>query len=524
MSLSESRSGSDENGVVTIKDKELSATVLGLGASPDESKATTLPPVPLQMKFLSILLVSFIGFGSQWSSGVTGAMKSTIKKEMHISNTQFSLLEASEDFMSSALILVTGIVTDRLGGSGAIVYGNIVYSIGSILIASATQVRSYKFMIAGRVVASLGDIATQVAQYKVFSSWFPPNHGFASTLGFELGLKKIGGFVGKSTANVIAKNTGNFSWVFWTAVFVNLFTNVSSVVLYMLVRYCEKRYAPMADPATGEELTEKNKKFELRKLLELPWVFWSVMLYGVFQTTTATVFNQNATELAEQRFNASNVKAGYYSALLQYSGFFFVPLLGVFIDLFGQRITIMTICGSLSFISMALVCWAPSIKGTAAAFGVYAFAYSLGPTVIIDSIRTSMWHQSVFGSAYAVKITINNAMSCIIRILTGVLQDADDNSYRRVSRVYAFLSCGSLAVALCLLLASLQHIDLGRLQWTRKKRLAKGDLINERKARFETEKHAQNRRISLVCFACTMLLMLGGWTAYFWGVATGNNS
>jgi hypothetical protein len=143
---------------------------------------------------------------------------------MHINNTQFSLLEASEDFMSSALILLTGIFTDRLGGTGCIVYGNTIYTIGSILIAGAAETRSYKFMIVGRVVASFGDIATQVAQYKVFSSWFPPNAGFASTLGFELGIKKvfmldgdllvktrftdvlqIGGFVGKSTANIIAK-------------------------------------------------------------------------------------------------------------------------------------------------------------------------------------------------------------------------------------------------------------------------------------------------------------------------------
>jgi hypothetical protein len=32
------------------------------------------------MKLISILLVSAIGFGSHWSSGVTGAMKSTLKK------------------------------------------------------------------------------------------------------------------------------------------------------------------------------------------------------------------------------------------------------------------------------------------------------------------------------------------------------------------------------------------------------------------------------------------------------------
>ncbi|THW12459.1 major facilitator superfamily transporter [Aureobasidium pullulans] len=511
-------------------DKEAQTVVTTLDDSSVNSSrdpANTLPPVPLQMKLLSVLLVSCIGFGSQWSSGVSSAMKSTMKKEMHINNTQFSLLEASEDFMSSALILLTGIFTDRLGGTGCIVYGNIIYTIGSILIAGAAETRSYKFMIVGRVIASFGDIATQVAQYKVFSSWFPPSHGFASTLGFELGIKKIGGFVGKSTANIIAKasfshNCG-FSSVFWTMVGMNIFTNLATILLFFLVRFCEKRYTSIADPATGEKLTEKNKKVDFKKVLEMPWPFWCMIAFTIFQTTTANVFSQNATELAEQRFNADSITAGWYTAVLQYAGFFFVPLLGVFIDIFGQRVSAMVVCGAGCFLSMALVCWAPSIKGTAAAFGIYAFAFSLGPTVIIDGIRTSMWHQGAFGTAYGIKVTINNAMSCIIRILTGVIQDADNNSYHRVVRVYAFFGCASLVVSLAILTLSFLSPDLGRLQWSRKKRVAMGAFIQERLQRFETVTKQRNKRISVACFGFTMLVMLGGWTAYFWGVATGNN-
>jgi hypothetical protein len=36
--------------------------------------------VPLIFKLGAILMVSAIGFGSHWSSGVTGAMKTTLKK------------------------------------------------------------------------------------------------------------------------------------------------------------------------------------------------------------------------------------------------------------------------------------------------------------------------------------------------------------------------------------------------------------------------------------------------------------
>ncbi|RDW72418.1 putative MFS transporter [Aspergillus mulundensis] len=373
-------------------------------ANTDASTSTDgKSPPPLPAKLFAVFLISCISFGSHWSSGVTGAMKSTIKKQMNVSNTQFSLLEASEDFMATVLLLISGIVTDRVGGAEMIVYGNIVYTIGSILVAAATTVRSFNFMIGGRVILALGDIATQIAQYKMFSSWFPPSNGFASTLGFELAIGKIGGFVGKSTANVIAKNTGNFAWVFWTSVFMNVFTNFATAIFYFFTRYCNKHYTGQQDTATKEVLTEKNKKFELHKIFQLPWMFWVVLLFSLFQTSTALVFSQNATELAEKRFDVDSIKAGWYSSLSQYAGFFLVPVLGVFIDVLGNRASVLCTCGLGIFLSMVLVNFANTKAGTAASFGIYAIAVSFGPTSIVDSIRTTLWHQSVFGAAYALK-------------------------------------------------------------------------------------------------------------------------
>jgi len=404
-------------------------------------------------------------------------------------------------------------------------WGNAIYSVGAVLIAAATTIRNYKFMIFGVVIQAFGDIATQIAQYKVFSSWFAPSDGFASTLGFELGIGKIGAFVGKATANVIAKKTGDFSWVYWTAVFMNLFTNVATFIFWLFTRWCQKKFTGCTDPATGEKLTESNKKFEFEKMLRLPWLFWCIAAFSLFQTSTALVFNQNATELAEQRFDIDAVTAGWYSSMAQYLGFFLVPLIGVFIDFCGQRITLMLICGLGMLVSMCLAAWGPTIGGTAVSFGIYAFASSFGPTVIIDGIRTSMWYQEVFGSAYSVKIAINNSMAMIIRIVTGVIQDRDNNSYDGVVVVYAVLAAGSVIVAIVMFLYSFWNVDLGRLQWTKKQRLRKGEVINERKEQFEGRKAGKrNRKISLMLFIILLILILGAWVAYFWGIATGNNN
>lgn len=73
------------------------------------------------------------------------------------------------------------------------------------------------------------------------------------------------------------------------------------------------------------------------------------------------------------------------------------------------NIYLVVFCGIGVFVSMLLVTFSTGTTGTAASFAVFAFAYCFGPTTIIDGTRTSMWDSTVFGSAYSIKIMMNNA-------------------------------------------------------------------------------------------------------------------
>jgi EamA domain-containing membrane protein RarD len=128
---------------------------------------------------------------------------------------------------------------------------------------------------------------------------------------------------------------------------------------------------------------------------------------------------------------------------------------------------------------------------------------------------------------------MNNAMNIIVSIITGVLQDRSpaSNPYLKVTPVYVVLSVLSLVVSLVLVSLFLfsktsskfrsLEVDIGRLQWTRKRRLRNGEAINER--RQVVDDGVKMRKTSKVCFCVLVLLVLGSWVAYFWGVATGNN-
>ena len=73
----------------TVSREPLSADKDAATAVADEVPAENLDAarIPLRLKIIAVLLVSSIGFGSHWSSGVTSAMKSTLKKVSRVSRS-----------------------------------------------------------------------------------------------------------------------------------------------------------------------------------------------------------------------------------------------------------------------------------------------------------------------------------------------------------------------------------------------------------------------------------------------------
>ena len=118
-----------------------------------------------------------------------------------------------------------------------------------------------------------------------------------------------------------------------------------------------------------------------------------------------------------------------------------------------------------------------------------------------------------------------NSMSIIIRIITGALKDADDDSYRRVVQVYLVLAAGAMVVGAAILVGSFVTDNLAPLQWTRHKRLTSGAAIIERiRERNLVTQRRRTRTVSIICFSALILLTIGSWVAYIWGAVTGHNS
>ena len=84
-------------------------------------------------------------------------------------------------------------------------------------------------------------------------------------------------------------------------------------------------------------------------------------------------------------------------------------------------------------------------------------------------------------------------MNIIVRMISGALQDAYNNSYHRVVIVYGFLSRLSVVVSAVLVLLAWWAIEVGHMQWMRKQRIAKGDLGKLREAAIPRRKRSSKQ-------------------------------
>ncbi|KAH7053148.1 major facilitator superfamily domain-containing protein [Macrophomina phaseolina] len=448
--------------------------------SPQRSSQRLPAQPPLRLKVISTLLVCLMGFGTYYNQGLLGAVKTPLKKTLHINNMQFSLILCTQDLSVALMMPFSGLLTDYIGGAGLLVISSSVGVVGSVIVASAVQIRSWESMMLGSGLLALGNMANSTARYRLFSAWFPPNHGFALTLSFELAAAKMGMLVSKACANPIAEAAGDLAWSFWVAVFADLAVFLLAIGSLFFVRACRKKHAAVADPATGERLLERTGRFEPRRLVELPWTFWCVVGYHVFQTTTLLTFAMNLTELVEDRFSVPPRTAGWVSGVVIGGNFMLIPAFGALIDRLGQRLSLMAAIGLSMTVGMALLRFDAGKPATAVALAFVSLA--ICPTILVayDATRSSLWHQELYGTANAVKVSTGFATSLVVRVGIGILQDRNGGSYRNVLSVYLALAVGAVLSAAAMILGSVVTLDLGRFQWSKEKRAALGHLIAAR--------------------------------------------
>lgn len=137
-----SEKGSLEDTVVPVVDYS-DTEALGL------SREIAIVGHPWRIKGPALACVLLMTLGSNFASSSISPLKSTLKKQLHINNAQYAVLDTADSLINTILPIISGIAIDYYGPLAGSMYSSIVILLGAILCGVAASISSYPLLVVG---------------------------------------------------------------------------------------------------------------------------------------------------------------------------------------------------------------------------------------------------------------------------------------------------------------------------------------------------------------------------------------
>ncbi|EIN05923.1 MFS general substrate transporter [Punctularia strigosozonata HHB-11173 SS5] len=436
------------------------------------------PRLPIWWRGVIIILTCFCTFGNHWSNGLIVAMKTTIIKEDKINNSQFATLVAVTNLVNTFLCIGLGFTIDKFGGALlSIILASFHFAGSAVMAGAATNhLNSYALLIVGKTLAAIGDGSLDNAQHRIFSTYFAPGQGFGFSIGMIWGIANLAQFTGQSTANIITKNTGTYAWTLWISTCIAGFSVACAFSVFFLDKYLRRRYT-IKDQTSGLQHTGavRGGVFSLKAIRHLPLTFWLVVLFAIFENAGVQSFVSISTQFAQQRLKKGAVIGGWVSSFYLLLPACATPFIGIFIDMYGNRISFLFASGLTFLISMLLLKFSHSVPAFIAAYIFYALSQVVTPAPQVEIIRNIIPDPQYFATGFAIKKSVVQASIVIITTAAGKLQDdtASNSLDPAVSLwlAYAFISVAVSGTMLAIAQFAPALLPAARLSQVRPSRL-----------------------------------------------------
>ncbi len=126
-------------------------------------------PPPGSLRWVALVLISVAMFGNYYVYDSIGPLADSLQKLLGYSDTQIGTLNAIYSFPNIIMVLIGGIIVDRLGTRFATLLFTAVCVVGAILTAVSP---SFAIMAAGRLIFGLGAESMIVAITAAIGQWF----------------------------------------------------------------------------------------------------------------------------------------------------------------------------------------------------------------------------------------------------------------------------------------------------------------------------------------------------------------
>ncbi|KAJ2033828.1 hypothetical protein GGI01_002277 [Coemansia sp. RSA 376] len=405
---------------------------------------------------LALACALLISVGSHYSAHTLGALKSTIKKELDITNTQYGALQSTVSAVNTVLPILGGLFIDAFGTTSGSLLATFLIMLGNLIISISTHSRSFSTMVGGRILYGLGSGAITVVQETILGSWFK-GKGLAITIAIQITTSRIASFLSMGTAIPVANHFGFYGAAFW-ANFLVCALSFGINLVYMVTMRRIHRSAP---DRIVSRLRSKHR-FNPRLVLFFFGLYWLFIVESFTLGGGWNSFLHINSELVKLRFGANDAVAAWSASVSQIMPIFLVPFLGWFFDVFGLRTDMLVMSAGLFTVSMALLGF--TMINPLVGLVIFSISLALGPLAEITAISLILPNSSL-GTGLGIYKSAMNTGSTIVDIVVGVLQDRGSKTLEETAHSYDYAMAFFVAWGLLSTFVAVTVFFVDRLKW-----------------------------------------------------------
>jgi MFS family permease len=351
------------------------------------------PPPPAIFRWAVLVVISLAMFGNYYVYDAISPIADLLRDQLGFSDSQIGWLNAIYSLPNIIMVLVGGIIIDRIGVKKATVLFGVLCLIGAAITAATGE---FLVMAAGRLIFGLGAESLIVSVTVGIARWFRGRE-LSFAFGVNLTIARLGSFLALNSPTWARPAYENWQWPLFITVGFGTFCVVGALVYWVLEDSAEKRYD------LGE--TGETDRVEWGDLFSFPRSYMWVVLLCVTFYSAIFPFQTFAIKFFQDAHGMSREAAGALSSIITLFAMIFTPLFGLWVDRVGKRSLFMMV-GSLLLVPVYLV-MAYTEVDPRIPMAVMGIAFSLVPAVMWPAVAYLV-EEAKLGTAYGLMTMIQN--------------------------------------------------------------------------------------------------------------------
>ena len=351
------------------------------------------PPPPALFRWVVLVVISLAMFGNYYVYDAISPIADLLRDQLGFSDSRIGTLNAIYSFPNIIMVLIGGIIIDRIGvKKGTLLFGALCF-IGAVVTAATDR---FVVMAAGRLIFGIGAESLIVSVTVGIARWFKGRE-LSFAFGVNLTIARLGSFLALNSPTWARPAYENWQTPLLITVVFATFCVVGPLVYWVLEDRAEKRYdlgeAGETDRVEWADLFSFGRSY-----------IWVVLLCVTFYSAIFP-FQTFAIKFFQDAHGATRESAGFLSSIITLFSMIMTPVFGLWVDRVGKRSLFMMV-GSLMLVPVYLMMAYTSVP-LVVPMAIMGIAFSLVPAVMWPSVAYLV-DEAKLGTAYGLMTMIQN--------------------------------------------------------------------------------------------------------------------